>query len=108
MVQKNYAETDRLFVFKIQESYFDLIMIVGMILILIIMLFFFIVVVFSDDIAYIFRNKVSSKRKNKDVEELKAKFVELTVEVNELKERVYLLEKTNEIVDTIKKKKCYL
>ena len=40
--------------------------------------------------------------------ELEAKIVELTVEVNELKERVYLLEKTNEIVDTIKKKKCSL
>ena len=69
---------------------------------------FFIFLMLPDDIAYIFRNKVSSKRKNKDVEELKAKFVELTVEVNELKERVYLLEKTNEIVDTIKKKKCPL
>lgn len=78
------------------------------ILFLIIVLFFFIVVVFSDDISYIFRNKVSSKRNNKDGEELKAKVVELTVEVNELKERVYLLEKTNEIVDTIKKKKCSL
>ena len=53
-------------------------------------------------------NKVSSKRNNKDVEELKSKIVELTVEVNELKERVYLLEKTNEIVGTIKKKKCSL
>ena len=50
----------------------------------------------------------TSKRNNKDVEEIKAKIVELTVEVNELKERVYLLEKTNEIVDTIKKKKCSL
>lgn len=56
----------------------------------------------------IFRNKVPSKRNNKDVEELEAKIIELTVEVNELKERVYLLEKTNEIVNTIKKKKSSL
>ena len=61
-----------------------------------------------DGVVSIFRNKVSSKRNNKDVEDLKAKVVELTVEVNELKDRVYLLEKTNEIVDTIKKKKCSL
>lgn len=75
---------------------------------MIIAFFLFVVAIFSDDISYIFRNKVSSKRKNKDVEDLKAKVVELTIEVNELKERVYLLEKTNEIVDTIKKKKCSL
>ena len=69
---------------------------------------FFIFVMLPDGVVSIFRNKVSSKRNNKDVEDLKAKVVELTVEVNELKERVYLLEKTNEIVDTIKKKKCSL
>ena len=61
-----------------------------------------------DSVVSISRNKVPSKRNNKDVEDLKAKVVELTVEVNELKDRVYLLEKTNEIVDTIKKKKCSL
>ena len=71
------------------------------------MLFFFIVI-FPDILLSKSINKVSSKRNNKDVEELKSKIVELTVEVNELKERVYLLEKTNEIVDTIKKKKCSL
>ena len=69
---------------------------------------FFIFVMLSGGVVSTFRNKVSSKRNNKDVEEIKAKIVELTVEVNELKERVYLLEKTNEIVDTIKKKKCSL
>ena len=71
-------------------------------------LLFFIFVMLPDGVVSIFRNKVSSKRKNKDVEELHAKFVELTVEVNELTERVSILEKTNEIVDTIKKKKCSL
>lgn len=71
-------------------------------------LLFFIFVMLSGSVFSTFRNKVSSKRNNKDVEEIKAKIVELTVEVNELKERVYLLEKTNEIVDTIKKKKCSL
>ena len=69
---------------------------------------FFIFLMLPDDFVSMFRNKVPSKRKNKDIEDLKAKSVELTVEVNELKERVYLLEKTNEIVDTIKKKKCSL
>ena len=69
---------------------------------------FFIFLMLPDDFVSMFRNKVPSKRKNKDVEDLKAKVVELTIEVNELKERVYLLEKTNEIVDTIKKKKCSL
>lgn len=71
-------------------------------------LLFFIFVIFPDSILSTSINKVSSKRNNKVVEELKGKIVELTVEVNELKERVYLLEKTNEIVDTIKKKKCSL
>lgn len=71
-------------------------------------LLFFIFVMLPDGVFSTYRNKVSSKRNNKDVEDLKAKVVELTVEVNELKERVYLLEKTNEIVDTIKKKKCSL
>ena len=69
---------------------------------------FFIFVIFPDSLLSTSRNKVSPKRNNKDFEELKEKIVELTVAVNELKERVYLLEKTNEIVDTIKKKKCYL
>ena len=67
-------------------------------------LLFFIFIMLPDGVI----SKVPSKRNNKVVEELKAKIVELTVEVNELKERVYLLEKTNEIVDTIKKKKCSL
>ena len=71
-------------------------------------LLFFIFVMLPDGVFSTYRNKVPSKRNNKDVEDLKAKIVELTVEVNELKERVYLLEKTNEIVDTIKKKKCSL
>ena len=80
-----------------------------LILIFIIAAFLFLIFgMLPDDVFSIYRNKVSSKRKNKDVEELKAKVVELTVEVNELKERVYLLEKTNEIVGTIKKKKCSL
>lgn len=70
--------------------------------------FLMIFVMLPDVLGSIFRNKVPSKRNNKDVEELEAKIVELTVEVNELKERVYLLEKTNEIVDTIKKKKYSL
>ena len=65
---------------------------------------FFIFVIFPDSLLSTSRNKVSPKRNNKDFEELKEKIVELTVAVNELKERVYLLEKTNEIVDTIKKK----
>ena len=69
---------------------------------------FFIFVIFPDSLLSTSRNKVSPKRNNKDFEELKEKIVEITVEVNELKERVYLLEKTNEIVDTIKKKKCSL
>ena len=69
---------------------------------------FFIFVIFPDSLLSTSRNKVSSKRNNKDFEELKEKIVELTLEVNELKERVYPLEKTNEIVDTIKKKKCSL
>ena len=69
---------------------------------------FFIFVIFPDSLLSTSRNKVSPKRNNKDFEELKEKIVELTVAVNELKERVYLLEKTNEIVDTIKKKKCSL
>lgn len=69
---------------------------------------FFIFVIFPNTLLSTSRNKVSPKINNKDVEELKEKIVELTVEVNELKERVYLLEKTNEIVDTIKKKKCSL
>ena len=69
---------------------------------------FFIFVIFPDSLLSTSRNKVSSKRNNKDFEELKEKIVELTLEVNELKERVYLLEKTNEIVDTIKKKKMFL
>ena len=69
---------------------------------------FFIFVIFPDRLLSTSINKSSSKRKNKDFEELKEKIVELTLEVNELKERVYLLEKTNEIVDTIKKKKCSL
>lgn len=71
-------------------------------------LLFFIFVIYPDRLLSTSINKSSSKRNNKVVEELKAKIVELTVEVNELKERVYLLEKTNEIVDTIKKKKCSL
>lgn len=71
-------------------------------------LLFFIFVMLPDGVFSTYRNKFPSKRNNKDVEDLKAKVVELTVEVNELKERVYLLEKTNEIVDTIKKKKCSL
>ena len=65
---------------------------------------YFIFVIFPDSLLSTSRNKVSPKRNNKDFEELKEKIVELTVAVNELKERVYLLEKTNEIVDTIKKK----
>ena len=69
---------------------------------------FFIFVIFPDSLLSTSRNKVSPKRNNKDFEELKEKIVELTLEVNELKEHVYLLEKTNEIVDTIKKKKCSL
>lgn len=69
---------------------------------------FFIFVIFPNTLLSTSRNKVSPKINNKDVEELKEKIVELTIEVNELKERVYLLEKTNEIVDTIKKKKCSL
>lgn len=77
-------------------------------LIFIIAAFLFFIVIFPDILLSKSINKVSSKRNNKDVEELKAKIVELTVEVNELKERVYLIEKTNEIVDTIKKKKCSL
>ena len=82
---------------------------IKLILIFIIAAFlFFIFVIFPDSLLYTSRNKVSSKRNNKDFEELKEKIFELTVEVNELKERVYLLEKTNEIVDTIKKKKCSL
>ena len=71
-------------------------------------MFLFFIVIFPDILLSKSINKVSSKRNNKDIEELKEKVVELTVEVNELKERVYLLEKTNEIVDTIKKKKCSL
>ena len=71
-------------------------------------LLFFIFVMLPDGVFSTYRNKVPSKINNKDVEDLKAKVVELTVEVNELKDRVYLLEKTNEIVDTIKKKKCSL
>ena len=69
---------------------------------------FFIFVIFPDSLLSTSRNKVSPKRNNKDFKELKEKIVELTVAVNELKERVYLLEKTNEILDTIKKKKCSL
>ena len=69
---------------------------------------FFIFVIFPDSLLSTSRNKVSSKRNNKDFEELKEKIVEITVEVNELKERIYLLERTNEIVDAIKKKKCSL
>ena len=82
---------------------------IKLVLIFIIAVFlFFIFVIFQDSLLSKSINKVSSKRNNKDVEEVKSKIVELTVEVNELKERVYLLEKTNEIVDTIKKKKCSL
>lgn len=83
---------------------------IKLIFIFIIAAFLFFIVIFPDIILSTSRsrNKVSSKRNNKDVEELKSKIFELTVEVNELKERVYLLEKTNEIVDTIKKKKCSL
>ena len=81
---------------------------IKLIFIFIIAAFLFFIVIFSDILLSKSINKVSSKRNNKDVEELKSKIVELTVEVNELKERVYLLEKTNEIVDTIKKKKCSL
>ena len=81
---------------------------IKVILIFIIAAFLFFIVIFPDILLSKSINKVSSKRNNKDVEELKSKIVELTVEVNELKERVYLLEKTNEIVDTIKKKKCSL
>lgn len=81
---------------------------IKLIFIFIIAAFLFFIVIFPDIILSKSINKVSSKRNNKVVEELKEKIVELTVEVNELKERVYLLEKTNEIVDTIKKKKCSL
>ena len=81
---------------------------IKLIFIFIIAAFLFFIVIFPDILLSKSINKVSSKRNNKDVEELKSKIVELTVEVNELKERVYLLEKTNEIVDTIKKKKCSL
>ena len=81
---------------------------IKLIFIFIIAAFLFFIVIFPDILLSKSINKVSSKRNNKVVEELKGKIVELTVEVNELKERVYLLEKTNEIVDTIKKKKMFL
>ena len=46
---------------------------------------FFIFVIFPNTLLSTSRNKVSPKINNKDVEELKEKIVELTVEVNELK-----------------------